>query len=89
MVNMTLLKNGNSGFAICARVCPALAGPMPDLSTISTPCRKVCIVDGASGLCIGCGRTLSEIAAWGAFAEEQRQAIMAQLPARLETIQPR
>jgi hypothetical protein len=56
---------------------------------ISTPCKKVCIVDGASGLCLGCGRTLSEIAAWGAFGEDHRQAIMAQLPARLQTVQPR
>lgn len=51
---------------------------------ISTPCVKVCIVDGGSGLCLGCGRTLGEIAAWGALAEAERQAIMAELPVRLE-----
>ncbi|MBL8544059.1 MAG: DUF1289 domain-containing protein, partial [Hyphomonadaceae bacterium] len=38
---------------------------MPNLMTdrpISSPCIKVCAVDGSSGLCIGCGRTLKEIA---------------------------
>ena len=29
---------------------------------IATPCVKVCAVDGASGYCLGCRRTLAEIA---------------------------
>ena len=49
---------------------------------ISTPCIKVCAVSGQTGLCIGCGRTLQEIARWGAMDEAERKAIMAQLPAR-------
>jgi predicted Fe-S protein YdhL (DUF1289 family) len=52
-------------------------------ASISTPCIKVCIVDGKSGLCLGCGRTLAEIAAWGGMDEERRRAIMADLPERL------
>jgi len=51
---------------------------------ISTPCVKVCIVDGKRGLCVGCGRTLAEIAAWGSLDEERRRAIMADLPQRLD-----
>jgi uncharacterized protein len=50
---------------------------------ITTPCIKVCAVSGQTGLCIGCGRTLAEIAAWGGLSEAQRQAVMAELPARL------
>ena len=50
---------------------------------ISTPCVKICIVDGKNGHCVGCGRTLKEIAAWGAMDETLRRAIMAELPARL------
>lgn len=50
---------------------------------ISTPCTKVCAVDGRTGLCAGCGRTLKEIADWAAMDEAQRRAIMAELPARL------
>jgi predicted Fe-S protein YdhL (DUF1289 family) len=49
---------------------------------ISSPCIKVCAVSGRTGLCIGCGRTLAEIAGWGGMDEAQRQAIMAELPAR-------
>ena len=49
----------------------------------SSPCTKVCVLDGPSGLCIGCGRTRDEIGAWGSLSEVTRRAIMAGLPARL------
>lgn len=49
---------------------------------ISTPCVKTCAVDGGTGLCVGCGRTLAEIAGWGRFSEAERLAIMASLGAR-------
>lgn len=54
-----------------------------DSAPISTPCTKVCAVDGGSGLCVGCGRTLREIAAWSSYDEQRRRAIMAELPARI------
>jgi uncharacterized protein len=44
--------------------------PKPPLET---SCIDVCEMDGASGLCIGCGRTLDEIAQWAA-AEQRRAA---------------
>jgi uncharacterized protein len=50
---------------------------------IETPCNKVCAVDPVSALCVGCGRTLDEIASWLAFSAEQRSRIMAELPRRL------
>ena len=53
------------------------------MPVVSSPCIKICVLDAASGLCQGCGRTLDEIARWAALAEPARQAIMAQLPARL------
>ena len=53
------------------------------MSTISSPCLKVCVVDGATDICFGCGRTLPEIASWGRLSEEQRLAIMATLPERM------
>ena len=49
----------------------------------SSPCTKVCVLDAASGLCCGCGRTRDEIAAWGGLSEPMRRAIMAGLGARL------
>jgi predicted Fe-S protein YdhL (DUF1289 family) len=59
-----------------------------DARPISTPCIKVCAVSGQTGLCIGCGRTLAEIAGWGGMDEAQRLEIMAQLPARLSALSP-
>lgn len=55
-------------------------------ATVSTPCRRLCRLDPASGLCTGCGRTPPEIAAWGAMGEAERRAIMAVLPARLRGV---
>lgn len=53
------------------------------MTGISTPCIKICVIDPASRLCEGCGRTLTEIAQWGRLSEPERQAIMAGLPKRL------
>jgi predicted Fe-S protein YdhL (DUF1289 family) len=50
---------------------------------VSSPCIKICVVDGRADICIGCGRTLPEIASWGRMSEEQRRSIMATLPARM------
>jgi len=52
--------------------------------SIATPCVKVCMVDPASGFCLGCGRTLAEIAQWARFTPEAREAIMGGLGARLD-----
>jgi predicted Fe-S protein YdhL (DUF1289 family) len=51
---------------------------------LSSPCIRVCVVDGPTGLCLGCGRTLPEIAQWGRLSEDQRRAIMATLAERME-----
>ena len=49
---------------------------------IVSPCIKVCTMESATGLCAGCGRTLDEIARWGAMTNSEREAIMRELPAR-------
>lgn len=59
------------------------------MSGISTPCVKICVVDPRSLLCIGCGRTIAEIAAWGGMLEDERTAIMARLDARLRAMRSR
>jgi predicted Fe-S protein YdhL (DUF1289 family) len=50
---------------------------------IETPCVKTCTLDVRSGLCLGCGRTLDEIARWSSMSEAERARVMEQLPARL------
>lgn len=44
------------------------------------------MVDGASSLCLGCYRTLSEIGGWSALTDAERAAVMADLPARRDRI---
>ena len=54
----------------------------------SSPCTKVCVLDGVTGLCEGCGRTREEIGLWGSLSEPQRLALMALLPERLRRAYP-
>jgi len=65
---------------------PPSSSPPP--RAIATPCVMVCTVDGESGLCLGCFRTLKEIAGWRALSDEARAAVMAELPSRRSRIDP-
>lgn len=56
---------------------------------ILSPCVKVCVIDGPSGLCAGCGRSLNEIGRWLSYSDAERRAIMKALPARLVVVSPR
>lgn len=49
---------------------------------IDSPCVKVCVIHPAARLCVGCHRSLDEIANWSAMSAEGRTAIMAELPGR-------
>lgn len=51
---------------------------------IESPCIKVCAVDGQTGLCLGCGRTLGEIGGWVGLGEDGRRAVMDQLESRMQ-----
>jgi predicted Fe-S protein YdhL (DUF1289 family) len=54
----------------------------PDVMAIETPCIQVCILEPATRLCRGCGRTLDEIARWSALSDAERRRVMAELPER-------
>ena len=41
-----------------------------------SPCIKVCQMDPVRGVCIGCCRTLDEIARWGGMAEAEREEVL-------------
>lgn len=66
-----------------SNVSPTPQGPP---RSIATPCVQVCVVDGASSLCLGCYRTLSEIAGWSAMTDAERAAIMAELSKREQEV---
>jgi predicted Fe-S protein YdhL (DUF1289 family) len=55
----------------------------PIESPMQSPCNRVCVVHPGLRQCIGCGRTLGEIAQWVGLTGAERSRIMAQLPARL------
>jgi predicted Fe-S protein YdhL (DUF1289 family) len=67
---------------------PAPAAPNRPPAAIKTPCVQVCAVDGESGLCLGCFRTLPEIARWSRLSDLERQAIMEEAPRRRDRIAP-
>ena len=46
-----------------------------------SPCIHVCLLDAARQ-CIGCHRTREEIAGWLSFRDDEKRAILDQLPAR-------
>lgn len=56
---------------------------------IESPCILVCSMDDKTGYCFGCGRTRAEIGAWIGMTADARRAVMAELPARLETVERR
>jgi predicted Fe-S protein YdhL (DUF1289 family) len=59
-----------------------LPGRTVDSTMIESPCVKICTLDALSGLCLGCGRTIDEIARWGAMSADERARIMRELPDR-------
>ena len=55
---------------------------------MASPCVQVCTVDGKSGLCLGCFRTLAEIAHWSKLTSDERDDLMRALPGRRSRIAP-
>ena len=56
---------------------------------IDSPCVKICVVHPEARLCVGCLRTIDEIGSWSRLSPEERQRIMAELPARAPRLQKR
>ena len=54
------------------------AAPAP----VASPCNSVCRIDPVTGWCLGCRRSLDEIADWSALSDAQKQAVCDALPAR-------
>lgn len=49
---------------------------------IWSPCKRVCVVDPAQPLCVGCFRTLDELGRWTKMSREEHMAVKAQLKSR-------
>ncbi|MCP1168708.1 DUF1289 domain-containing protein [Limimaricola litoreus] len=49
---------------------------------IESPCVKLCTIHPETRLCLGCARSMEEIARWGRMDAGERARIMAELPER-------
>jgi predicted Fe-S protein YdhL (DUF1289 family) len=49
---------------------------------IESPCNRACTLDPASGLCLGCGRSLDEIMRWTQMTYAERARVIAELTRR-------
>ncbi len=47
-----------------------------------SPCTAVCRIDPTTGLCLGCARTLAEIAEWSAMTVQGRLDVLVKVAAR-------
>ncbi|MDR6758548.1 putative Fe-S protein YdhL (DUF1289 family) [Mycoplana sp. BE70] len=54
---------------------------------MESPCILVCSIDDVTGYCFGCGRTRDEIGGWTQYSSDERRSIIADLPARLATVE--
>jgi len=49
---------------------------------IESPCVRLCTIHPETRLCLGCARTIDEIASWSQMSPGQRREVMAALPLR-------
>jgi hypothetical protein len=55
---------------------------------IASPCISVCVLDANGVLCLGCFRTLDEIAAWSLLDADAKRGVLAALPERRSAHRP-
>jgi len=56
------------------------------VSKLKTPCIAVCTIDGETGLCLGCARTLKEVASWSKLSDQERDVVMNALADRTQIL---
>ena len=49
---------------------------------VASPCINVCRMDAQTGLCVGCYRTIDEIARWSAQGHDEKIAVLTHVEAR-------
>ena len=61
-----------------------MSRPEEDPDSAASPCISVCEISPKWDVCIGCYRTLDEIAVWGLLDADEKRGVLALLPARRE-----
>ena len=59
--------------------------PAVPLPLVESPCVNVCTLDRHK-VCIGCGRTIEEIAVWSRLGDEERRAVCERAERRKQSI---
>lgn len=54
--------------------------------SVASPCIKQCRICPDSGWCIGCHRSLDEIARWGGSSDEDRRLILQRVAERARQV---
>jgi predicted Fe-S protein YdhL (DUF1289 family) len=63
---------------------PLIHAPVPVIdAAAASPCINICQLD-AQGLCVGCRRTLDEIAEWSSASEARRREILRNVAGRAD-----
>jgi len=57
-----------------------LTRPLP--TGVASPCNSVCRMDPATGWCLGCLRTIDEIAEWSTLPDDTERAVLERLDER-------
>lgn len=60
----------------------AVARKTADNADVASPCISLCTLDATQSRCLGCQRTLHEIASWSDMTDGEKRAVLAALPAR-------
>lgn len=50
--------------------------------SVASPCIRICTLDAAGQVCLGCFRNLDEIGRWMQLSDAERAQVMARLPER-------
>ncbi len=60
-----------------------MSDTLPDRGLhVASPCISICRIDGISGWCEGCLRTLDEIAAWSVLDDSAKRGVWLELHRR-------
>jgi predicted Fe-S protein YdhL (DUF1289 family) len=46
------------------------------MSEVQSPCVEICQLDPVSGMCLGCFRTMDEIATWIELTDIEKQSVL-------------
>ncbi|WP_432449750.1 DUF1289 domain-containing protein [Aliiroseovarius marinus] len=49
---------------------------------VESPCVKICVIHKEARICTGCLRTIDEITQWSRLSNEDRRALLEELPER-------